>query len=297
MGFSAAPERRCVRGLAGLLSYFDDIRQRRESLPYDIDGVVYKVDDLPRRNASASIPRSPPAFRDCAQVPGRGSRHRTARHLYPGRPHRGDHAGGALAPVFVGGVTVTNATLHNEAEARRKDVRIGDTVVVRRAGDVIPEVVSVVRQATESDLRRRTAAFRPSNCRQACPVCGSQVVRHPDEAIARCSGGLSVRRSASRRCCTSPAARDGHRRDWVTSWSSNSSTTPSSRPRPTSTSLACWRWPISSAWPRNPPAICWRQSSKSKQTTLARFIFALGIRNVGEATAKDLARISAASTA
>jgi DNA ligase (NAD+) len=281
-GFPAAPERRCVRGLAGLLSYFDDIRQRRESLPYDIDGVVYKVDDFAaqdRFNTTAHHPTFAIAHKFPAeeavtelldisiQVGRTGALTPVAR----------------LAPVFVGGVTVTNATLHNEDEVLRKDLCIGDTVVVRRAGDVIPEVVRVLPE-------RRPAVARRFVMPQTCPVCGSQVVRHPDEAVTRCSGGLycpaqrkqALLHFASRRALDIEGLGDKLVEQLV---DSDIVRTPADLFRLDLAKLTNLdRMGEKSA--RNLLAAI----EQSKHTTLARFIYALGIRNVGEATARDLAR-------
>ena len=169
-GFPVAPERRRVSGLAGALGYYDEIGRRREALPYNIDGVVYKVDQLAAHERLGFVSRAPrfalahkfPAEEAVTelldisiQVGRTGALTPVAR----------------LAPVFVGGVTVTNATLHNEDEIRRKDVRVGDTVVVRRAGDVIPEVVRALAE-------RRVSPAATFSLPQSCPVCGSQVVRN-----------------------------------------------------------------------------------------------------------------------
>jgi DNA ligase (NAD+) len=281
-GFPAAPERRCVRGLAGLLSYFDDIRQRRESLPYDIDGVVYKVDDFAaqdRFNTTAHHPTFAIAHKFPAeeavtelldisiQVGRTGALTPVAR----------------LAPVFVGGVTVTNATLHNEDEVLRKDLCIGDTVVVRRAGDVIPEVVRVLPE-------RRPAVARRFVMPQTCPVCGSQVVRHPDEAVARCSGGLycpaqrkqALLHFASRRALDIEGLGDKLVEQLV---ECGIVRTPADLYRLGLLALANLERMAEKSAGNLLASI-----EQSKQTTLARFIYALGIRNVGEATARDLAR-------
>ncbi|MBS1172637.1 MAG: ligA, partial [Proteobacteria bacterium] len=181
-GLPVAPERRVVHGLDGLLACYRDVGSRREALPYEIDGVVYKVNRLEDQARLGFVSRAPrfalahkfPAQEALTEVLGIDvSVGRTGAVTPVAR----------LKPVFVGGVTVTNATLHNEDEVRRKDVRIGDTVIVRRAGDVIPEVVAVVQE-------RRSGGEREFVMPQTCPVCGSRVVRGEDEAVARCSGGL-----------------------------------------------------------------------------------------------------------
>jgi DNA ligase (NAD+) len=188
-----------------------------------------------------------------------------------------------LAPVFVGGVTVTNATLHNEDEIRRKDVRIGDSVIVRRAGDVIPEIVSVVRE-------RRPAGARPFHLPQVCPVCGSRVERSEDEAIARCTGGLhcpaqlkqALLHFASRRALDIEGLGDKLVDQVV---DQGMVKTPADLYRLDPAALAnLERMGEKSA------ANLLAAIDKSRSTTLERFIFALGIRNVGETTARDLAR-------
>ncbi|NMG05156.1 NAD-dependent DNA ligase LigA, partial [Azoarcus taiwanensis] len=182
LGFPVASERDVVTGLEGLLGYYARIGERRATLPYDIDGVVYKVDRLVDRQRLGFVSRAP---------------RWAVAHKYPAQEEVTDlldieiQVGrtGALTPVarlkpvFVGGVTVTNATLHNEDEIRRKGLLIGDQVIVRRAGDVIPEVVAPI-------IERRGGGEREFVMPTACPVCGSHVVRAEDEAIARCTGGL-----------------------------------------------------------------------------------------------------------
>jgi DNA ligase (NAD+) len=188
-----------------------------------------------------------------------------------------------LAPVFVGGVTVTSATLHNEDEIRRKDVHIGDTIVVRRAGDVIPEVARVLPE-------KRPLAARQFIMPTSCPVCGSQVVRNPDEAVARCSGGLycpaqrkqALLHFASRRALDIEGLGDKLVEQLVDSAVVR---TPADLYRLGLLALANLERMAEKSASNLLAAI-----EQSKQTTLARFIYALGIRNVGEATARDLAR-------
>ena len=281
-GFPVAPERRRVSGLAGLLAYFAEIGRRRESLPYDIDGVVYKVDDLAAQERLGFVSRAPrfalahkfPAEEAITelldisiQVGRTGALTPVAR----------------LAPVFVGGVTVTNATLHNEDEIRRKDVRIGDTVVVRRAGDVIPEVARILPE-------KRPLAARQFIMPTSCPVCGSLVVRNPDEAVARCTGGLycpaqrkqALLHFASRRAMDIEGLGDKLVEQLVDSAVVR---TPADLYRLGLLALVNLERMAEKSASNLLAAI-----EQSKQTTLARFIYALGIRNVGEATARDLAR-------
>ncbi|MBK7674363.1 MAG: NAD-dependent DNA ligase LigA [Candidatus Accumulibacter sp.] len=281
-GFPVAPERRRVSGLTGLLAYFAEIGRRRKSLPYDIDGVVYKVDDLAAQERLGFVSRAPrfalahkfPADEAITelldisiQVGRTGALTPVAR----------------LAPVFVGGVTVTNATLHNEDEIRRKDVRIGDMVVVRRAGDVIPEVARVLPE-------KRPQAARQFIMPTSCPVCGSQVARNPDEAVARCSGGLycpaqrkqALLHFASRRALDIEGLGDKLVEQLVDSAVVR---TPADLYRLGLLALANLERVAEKSASNLLAAI-----ERSKQTTLARFIYALGIRNVGEATARDLAR-------
>ncbi|HNC52083.1 MAG TPA: NAD-dependent DNA ligase LigA [Accumulibacter sp.] len=281
-GFPVAAEHRRVSGLSGLLEYYAGIGGRRQSLPYDIDGVVYKVDDLAAQDRLGFVSRAPrfalahkfPAeevvteLLDISIQVGRtGALTPVAR----------------LAPVFVGGVTVTNATLHNEDEIRRKDLCIGDAVIVRRAGDVIPEVVGALPA-------RRTAAVRQFVMPTACPVCGSRVVRQADEAVARCSGGLfcpaqrkqALLHFASRRAMDIEGLGEKLVEQLVDGAIVR---TPADLYRLGLLALANLERMADKSANNLLAAI-----EQSKQTTLARFIYALGIRNVGEATARDLAR-------
>lgn len=182
MGFPVNPEIRGVQGLQGLLDYYADISARRDTLDYDIDGVVYKLDDLDQQREMGFVSRAPrwalahkfPAQEEVTRVKDIQVQVGRTGALTPVA---------RLEPVFVGGVTVTNATLHNLDEIRRKDVRVGDQVMVRRAGDVIPEVVRVLHE-------RRKGRPRKWKMPATCPECGSHVVREEDEAIHRCTGGL-----------------------------------------------------------------------------------------------------------
>ena len=185
LGFPVVKDRAVVRGAGGLLAYYEKLGAGRTNLPYGIDGVVYKVNRLEWQERLGYVARAPrfalahkyPAEEQATEVIGIDVQVGRTGVLTPVA---------RLKPVFVGGVTVTNATLHNEDELRRKDVRIGDTVIVRRAGDVIPEVVSV-------QLEKRPPATREFRMPARCPVCGSATARLPGEAATRCTGGLFCR--------------------------------------------------------------------------------------------------------
>lgn len=280
-GLRVCPERDVVTGPAGCLDYYRRIGAQRDRLPYEIDGVVYKVNRIDLQEDLGFVSRAPrwaiahkfPAqeeitlLRDVEFQVGRtGALTPVAR----------------LEPVFVGGVTVSNATLHNMDEIERKDVHIGDTVIVRRAGDVIPEVVGVVAE-------RRPKDARPVRLPAVCPVCGSEVVRAEGEAVARCSGGLycaaqrkeAIKHYASRRAMDIEGLGDklvdqlveaglvDHVDDLY---------------RLTPAQVASLERMGEKSAQNLIEAI-----DRSRQTTLERFIFALGIREVGEATARALA--------
>jgi DNA ligase (NAD+) len=198
-GLRSAPESRVVDGVDGLFEFYVELGAKRAKLAYQIDGVVYKVDSVPLQERLGFVSRAPrwaiahkfPAEEEITVVNGIEWQVGRTGALTPVA---------RLTPVFVGGVTVSNATLHNIDELHRKDVRIGDSVIVRRAGDVIPEIVKVI-------LERRPDGAVPVKLPRKCPVCGSEVVRDEGEAVARCSGGLfcaaqrkeSLRHFASRR--------------------------------------------------------------------------------------------------
>jgi DNA ligase (NAD+) len=275
-------DRRVVHGAAELMAFYDAIAARRDKLPFEIDGVVYKVNSLALQRELGFVARDP---------------RWAVAHKFPPEEMQTELVGidvqvgrtGAvtpvarLKPVFVGGVTVTNVTLHNEDEIRRKDIRIGDTVIVRRAGDVIPEVKEVV-------VARRPAHAREFRMPTHCPECGSAIVRLPDEAIARCSGGLvcpaqrrqALRHFASRHAMDIEGLGDKLIEQLVDAGLVN---TVADLYRLRAEDLAQLERMADKSAANVIEAI-----DASRKTTLSRFIFALGIRHVGEATAKDLAQ-------
>lgn len=275
-------ERRVVRGASGLLEYYRELGAKRRDLPFDIDGVVYKVNTLAQQRELGFVSRAP-RFAVAHKFPAEEATTQLLDiQVQVGRTGAITPVA-RLKPVFVGGVTVTNATLHNEDEIRRKDIMIGDTVIVRRAGDVIPEVVAAVPGNRPSDAR---AFVMP----QACPVCGSHIIRLADEAVARCTGGLycpaqrkqAILHFAGRRAMDI----EGLGEKLVDQLVDNGLVkTPADIYRLTMPILAGLdRMAEKSA------ANVLNAIEASKRTTLARFVFALGIRNVGEATARDLAQ-------
>ncbi|HQR60464.1 MAG TPA: NAD-dependent DNA ligase LigA [Methylophilaceae bacterium] len=281
-----ARERRVVHGLEGLLGYYRDIGAMRDNLPYDIDGVVYKVNSLRQQQELGFVSRAP-RFAVAHKFPAQEALTVVeAIEVQVGRTGAITPVA-RLKPVFVGGVTVTNATLHNQDEITRKDVRVGDTVSVRRAGDVIPEVVRVLPE-------RRPAGVPAYNLLQAirhvCPVCGSHVVRLDDEAVARCTGGLycpaqrkqALLHFASRRAMDIEGLGD----KLVDQLVDNALVHTLADIYRLDVSLLAGLERMAEKSAQN----IVEALEKSKRTTLARFIYALGIRNVGEATAKDLAR-------
>ena len=281
-GFPVAEQTQCVRGAGGLIDFHAQIAQVRDKLPYDIDGVVYKVNDLGLQEKLGFVTREPrwavahkyPAQEELTTV--------QAIDIQVGRTGKLTPVA-KLAPVFVGGVTVTNATLHNEDEARRKDVRVGDTVIVRRAGDVIPEVVSVV-------LAQRPLGAPIFTMPHVCPVCGSAALRDEDEADYRCSGGLfcgAQRKQAFLHFAQRRAVEvDGLGEKLIDQLVDAGvvSTLPDLYQLGLSALVQLDRMAEKSAL----NILAALEASKS--TTLPRFIYGLGIRHVGEATAKEFAR-------
>ena len=281
-GFPVAAQTSLASGAAELIAFHERIGAERDQLPYDIDGVVYKVNSIALQRQLGFVTREPrwavahkyPAQEQLTTV--------LAIDVQVGRTGKLTPVA-KLAPVFVGGVTVTNATLHNEDEARRKDVRVGDTVVVRRAGDVIPEVVSVVADKRQGDALLFTMPRR-------CPVCGSDAVREEGEADYRCTGGLfcgaqrkeAILHFAHRRAVEVDGLGDKLVEQLV---DANIIRTLPDLYRLGLTALAGLARMADKSAHNLLAAV-----EASKATTLPRFLFGLGIRHVGEATAKALAK-------
>ena len=281
-GLKTCPDSDVVAGVEGCLGYYERIGARRSTLPYEIDGVVYKVNSLRLQRDLGFISRAPrwaiahkyPAQEEMTVVKGVEFQVGRTGALTPVA---------RLDPVFVGGVTVSNATLHNIDELHRKDVRRGDTVIIRRAGDVIPEVVSVVKS-------RRPRGARAVQLPARCPVCDSRVVREEDEAVARCTGGLfcSAQRIESLKHFVSRKAMDidglGAKviEQLVTL---DRVKTPADLFSLTGEELLELERMGEKSVENLLAAI-----EKARSTTLPRFLYALGIRDVGEATAQSLAR-------
>jgi DNA ligase (NAD+) len=285
-GVRVSPLSRCVQGAEGCQAYYDEIAARRDSLPYEIDGVVLKVDRTELQKALGFVSRAPRwaiAFKFPAQevtTTVRGVDFQVGRTgaLTPVA---------RLEPVFVGGVTVSNATLHNVDEIERKDVRVGDTVIVRRAGDVIPEVVRVIHE-------RRVGKPRRIVLPKKCPVCDSDVVRPEGQAVARCSGGLfcpaqrkeKLRHFASRRAMDIEGLGAKVIEQLVDQGVEGQLVhTPADIYALTADQLAGLERMGAKSAAKLVAAI-----HRSKDTTLPRFLFALGIPEVGEVTAANLAR-------
>ncbi|MEO8803023.1 MAG: NAD-dependent DNA ligase LigA [Rudaea sp.] len=285
-------------GADGCLAYFHKIGAQRDTLPFDIDGVVYKVDDLAAQRELGFVGRTPrwaiahkfPAQEQSTVV--------EAIEINIGR------TGAAtptvrLKPVFVGGVTVTNATLHNADQVARLDVRVGDTVVVRRAGDVIPEVAKVI-------LAERPANTQPWQMPARCPVCNSEIVREEGEAVARCTGGLTcaaqrvqaIFHFASRRAMDIDGLGERYIEDlsdlgyvssvadlYKLSLDDLLEMKRRADERDGTTPEAVKSGKVATKWAENLIAAI----AHSRNTTLARFLYSLGIQHVGESTAKALA--------
>lgn len=281
-GLPISPELQVVRGVTGCMAYVADIGSRRDQLPYDIDGVVFKVNDYHAQQALGFVSRAPrwaiahkfPAQEELTVV--------EAVEFQVGRTGAVTPVA-RLQPVFVGGVTVSNATLHNMDEVLRKDVRAGDTVIVRRAGDVIPEVVSVLLERRPSDT---VAVTLPAQC----PVCGSDVIKPEGEAVARCSGGLycaaqrkeAVKHFASRKALDIEGLGDKLVEQLV---EQDLIRDPADLFALTLPQLAGLERMADKSAQNLLDAL-----EKAKHTTLARFLYALGIMGIGETMAATLAR-------
>jgi DNA ligase (NAD+) len=299
LGLPVAKEASLVRGYDGLMAYYKQIGDARPGMPYEIDGVVYKANLLADQRTLGFVSRAP-RFALAHKFPAEEALTVVqAIEVQVGRT-------GAITPVarlasvFVGGVNVTNATLHNEDEVRRKDVRVGDTVIVRRAGDVIPEVLAVVLE------RRPTPEPAQYVLPKTCPVCGSHVVREEGEAIARCSGGLfcsaqrkeAIRHFAGRRMMDIEGLGDRYI-DSLVEWGKvqrvadlyslkledllEMKRLADERDGTTPDTVA--KGKIATKWADN----LLEAIAASKNPPLERLLFALGIRHVGESTAKTLA--------
>ncbi len=286
MGLPVSPDRAVVQGAEGLAGFHRRIGDKRDSLPFDIDGVVYKVNDRALQQRLGYVSREP---------------RWAVAHKYPAQEQMTTLLGvevqvgrtgkltpvAKLKPVFVGGTTVSNATLHNQDEIDRKDVRIGDTVIVRRAGDVIPEVVGVVSEKRPADAPQFDLYQRLGG---KCPICGSDIERGEGEVDWRCSGGLfcaaqrkqAMLHFAGRRAMDIEGLGDKLGDQLVDSGLIR--TLPELYKLGVAKLCALERMAEKSA--KN----LVENLEKSKQTTLTRFLFALGIRHVGESTARDLAK-------
>lgn len=280
-GLRISPEMRTVEGAAGCLDYYREMGERRAALDYEIDGVVFKVDSLEQQQRLGFVSRAP-RWAIAQKFPAQEEMTRLlAIEIQVGRT-------GALTPVArlepvtVAGVTVTNATLHNEEEIRRKDIRVGDMVIIRRAGDVIPQVVRSIPEQRSSELPQ----FQMP---KQCPVCGSDVIRDTDEAVVRCSGGLfcpaqrrqAIKHFAARRAMDIEGLGDKLVDQLVTLGMVE---TPADLFHLQLAALEGME-----RMGRKSAENLLAALEKSKRTSLGRFLFALGIREVGEATAQSLA--------
>jgi len=280
-GFRVNNHIETVSGVEGCLRYYQHIHSIRDSLDYEIDGVVFKLDQIELQNKAGFVARAPrwavahkfPAQEEITRVNAIETQVGRTGALTPVA---------RLEPVFVGGVTVTNATLHNIDEVQRKDVRVGDTVIVRRAGDVIPEIVSVV-------MEKRPDNSSVFELPTRCPVCGSDALRVEGEAVTRCSGGLycpaqrkeAIKHYASRRAMDIEGLGDKLVEQLVDEQFVNH----------VDDLYALEAGPLMTLERMGEKSAhnLIVALQKSRQTTLPRFLFALGIREVGEATARTLA--------
>jgi DNA ligase (NAD+) len=287
MGLPVCDDRAVVQGAAGLIEFHQSVAARRDALPFDIDGVVYKVNARALQQRLGFVSREP-RWAVAHKYPAQ-EQMTTVRDIEIQVGRTGKLTPVAkLEPVFVGGTTVSNATLHNEDETRRKDVRVGDTVIVRRAGDVIPEVVSVVLERRPAgvgepfDLYKRLAG--------QCPICGSDIAREEGEADWRCTGGLfcpaqrkqAILHFAQRRALDIEGLGDKLVDQLVDAGLI--------RNLPELYTLGIAKLSALERMGDKSAQNLLAGLHKSKQTSLARFLYGLGIRHVGETTAKDLAK-------
>jgi len=290
LGFPVCQYRDVVLGAAGLIRFHEKIAALRDTLPFDIDGVVYKVNDRALQQQLGFVTREP-RWAVAHKYPAQEQQTRLLDiDVQVGRTGKLTPVA-KLAPVFVGGTTVSNATLHNEDEARRKDVRIGDTVIVRRAGDVIPEVVGVVREQRPAEVGPPFDLY--ARLQGQCPVCGSPIEREAGEADWRCTGGLTcpaqrkqaLLHFAGRRAMDIEGLGD-KLVDQLVDVGMLTSVADLYDPQRINLASLCGLERMGEKSALNLLAAI----EHSKATTLPRFLYALGIRHVGEATAKDLAR-------
>ena len=281
-GLPINPENRVVKGAKGCLEYYRDLLAKRDSLPYDIDGVVYKVERVEQQQQLGFVSRAPrwalahkfPAQEEMTTLLGIDVQVGRTGALTPVA---------RLEPVHVGGVTVSNATLHNQDEIERLDARIGDTVIVRRAGDVIPQIVGIV-------LGRRQGRPHRYHLPESCPVCGSPTTRLQGEAVTYCTGGLycaaqrkqAIKHFASRRAMDIDGLGDKLVEQLVDERLVNDIAD--------LYQLSVEQIAGLERMAEKSATNLVKAIDKSRNTTLARFLYALGIHNVGETTAQTLAR-------
>jgi len=282
LGVPICPELQVVEGVEGCLAYYREISARRDDLPYDIDGVVYKVDDFELQERLGSVTRAP-RWAIARKFPAQEQTTRVVNIEWQVGRTGAVTPVARLEPVLVGGVTVSNATLHNFDELRRKDVRPGDSVIVRRAGDVIPEIVRVI-------VKKRPKETRPVDLPGQCPVCGAPVVRIDGEAVARCSGGFTC--SAQRKEAIKHfAARRALDIEGLGSKLIDQLVDAGLVESPSDLfDLTVGQLTGLQRMGEKSAGNLIAALEKSKNTTLDRFLYALGIREVGEATSMALAK-------
>ncbi len=279
-GLPIAPETQVLKGTQALFDYYQDILARRNTLPFDIDGVVYKINAIAQQEILGFVSRAPRwaiAYKFPAQEV---STKLLAIDVQVGRMGALTPVA-RLAPVTVGGVTITNATLHNQDEINRKDVRVGDTVIVRRAGDVIPEVVRMI----PDKRKKRTSAFILPD---KCPICGSDVMRVTGEAVTRCTGGLfcpAQRKEALKHFAARRAMDIDGLGDKLIAQLVDKSLVENIADI---YQLRAEQWASLERMGKKSSEKLMKALEDSKKTTFARFLYALGIRDVGESTARIL---------